>query len=177
MESHKIMVDGEGLRTLAVTCRRNGTQDAWIDVALTWINAAEPEIVRLRADLTAARDAAFAEGLARGKADSERDRQSAAADMIAEERDALQRALNQCRDLLKLECESVEPLRAERDALLRVVAAADAMRDMGVSIGQQAVHPEGMPDDRALYEFIGLFDGPFQRDYDAARAKLPKEPK
>ena len=117
MESHKISVDGEGLRTLAGTCRRNGTQDAWIDIALTWINAAEPEIVRLRADLTAARDAAFAEGLARGKADSERDRQSAAADMIAEERDALQRALNQCRDLLKLECESVEPLRAERDAL------------------------------------------------------------
>jgi hypothetical protein len=67
-------------------------------------------------------------------------------------------------------------LRAELDALLRVVAAADAMRDMGVSIGQQVVHPEGMPDDRALYEFIGLFDGPFQRDYDAARAAL-KEPK
>jgi hypothetical protein len=67
-------------------------------------------------------------------------------------------------------------LWAELDALLRVVAAADAMRDMGVSIGQQVVHPEGMPDDRALYEFIGLFDGPFQRDYDAARAAL-KEPK
>ena len=65
----------------------------------------------------------------------------------------------------------------ERIAALRhVVAAADAMRDMGVSIGQQVVHPEGMPDDRALYEFIGLFDGPFQRDYDAARAAL-KEPK
>jgi len=63
-------------------------------------------------------------------------------------------------------------LWAELDALLRVVAAADAMRDMGVSIGQQVVHPEGMPDDRALYEFIGLFDGPFQRDYDAARAAL-----
>jgi len=63
-------------------------------------------------------------------------------------------------------------LWAELDALLRVVAAADAMRDMGVSIGQQVVHPEGMPDDRALLEFIGLFDGPFQRDYDAARGAL-----
>ena len=72
--------------------------------------------------------------------------------------------------------DAIAALRAELDALLRVVAAADAMRDMGVSIGQQVVHPEGMPDDRALYEFIGLFDGPFQRDYDAARAAL-KEPK
>ena len=69
--------------------------------------------------------------------------------------------------------------RAEAEvALLReVVAAADAMRDMGVSIGQQVVHPEGMPDDRALLEFIGLFDGPFQRDYDAARGALLKEGK
>jgi len=77
--------------------------------------------------------------------------------------------LRECVVTLKRE---VAALEAERDALRRVVAAADAMRDMGVSIGQQVVHPEGMPDDRALYEFIGLFDGPFQRDYDAARAAL-----
>ena len=75
-------------------------------------------------------------------------------------------------DLSESCADAITALRAELDALLRVVAAADAMRDMGVSIGQQVVHPEGMPDDRALYEFIGLFDGPFQRDYDAARAAL-----
>ena len=79
-------------------------------------------------------------------------------------------------ELVRKMADAITALRAELDALLRVVAAADAMRDMGVSIGQQVVHPEGMPDDRALYEFIGLFDGPFQRDYDAARAAL-KEPK
>ena len=70
----------------------------------------------------------------------------------------------------------LDQLRAEVAQLRAVVAAADAMRDMGVSIGQQVVHPEGMPDDRALYEFIGLFDGPFQRDYDAARAALKAAP-
>ena len=181
MESHKIMVDGEGLRTLAKTCRRNGTQDAWIDVALTWVNAAEPEIARLRADLTAARDAAFAEGIARGKAEAERneqsaaadapiteqeveamaqriaqwsdfnraeaaallrrlwaerERQSKAADMIAEERDAAMGALKEwkCEAIVRRDNE-VE-LRTERDALLKVVAAADAMRDMYVECAQ-----------------------------------------
>ena len=150
MESHKIMVDGEGLRTLAVTCRRNGTQDAWIDVALTWINAAEPEIVRLRSDLAAARDAAFSEGVA--------------ANMIAEERDALQRALNQCRDLLKLECESVAPLReriatleAERDALV------DALQSVRALARAIAHHPESM---------IDLCDAAI----DAARAALKEKP-
>ena len=80
---------------------------------------------------------------------------------------------------VKLNTAMFDNVARERDtareriaALERVIAAADAMRDMGVSIGQQVVHPEGMPDDRALYEFIGLFDGPFQRDYDAARAAL-----
>ena len=144
MESHKIMVDGEGLRTLAVTCRRNGTQDAWIDVALTWINAAEPEIARLRADLTAARDAAFAEGIARGKAEAERNEQSAAADapITEQEVERLARVLIRAADAAdanyldsaqvpKLFRENAALLRrlwAERDALRRVVAAADAMR-------------------------------------------------
>ena len=127
MESHKIMVDGEGLRTLAKTCRRNGTQDAWIDVALTWVNAAEPEIARLRADLTAARDAAFAEGIARGKAEAERNEQSAAADMIAEERNTAMGALNEwkCEAIVRRDNET--ELRAERDALRK---ERDAMRSM-----------------------------------------------
>ena len=49
-KQHKVAVDGEGLRNLAGHCRRAGTQDAWIDVALIWIDAAEPEIARLRAE-------------------------------------------------------------------------------------------------------------------------------
>ena len=49
-KQHKVAVDGEGLRNLAGNCRRAGTEDAWIDVALIWIDAAEPEIARLRAE-------------------------------------------------------------------------------------------------------------------------------
>ena len=49
-KQHKVAVDGEGLRNLAGHCRRAGTEDAWIDVALIWIDAAEPEIARLRAE-------------------------------------------------------------------------------------------------------------------------------
>ena len=130
MESHKIMVDGEGLRTLAKTCRRNGTQDAWIDVALTWVNAAEPEIARLRADLTAARDAAFAEGIARGKAEAERNEQSAAADapITEQEVEAMAQRIAQWADFNRAEAAALlRRLWAELDALLKVVAAADAM--------------------------------------------------
>ena len=75
-------------------------------------------------------------------------------------------------DLIHETRERALKAEAEVAALKRVVAAADAMRDMGVSIGQQVVQPEGMSEDYALSEFIGLFDGPFQREYDAARAAL-----
>jgi hypothetical protein len=34
-----------------------------------------------------------------------------------------------------------------------------------------------MADDTALGEFIGIFDGPLQRDFDAALAALDKEQK
>ena len=66
-------------------------------------------------------------------------------------------------------------------AMLRVIEAAKAMRDAGVSIGQRVVlpdaEPDSMADDTALGEFIGIFDGPLQRDFDAALAALDKEQK
>jgi hypothetical protein len=65
--------------------------------------------------------------------------------------------------------------------LLAVIEAAKAMRDAGVSIGQRVVlpdaEPDSMADDTALGEFIGIFDGPLQRDFDAALAALDKEQK
>ena len=56
--------------------------------------------------------------------------------------------------------------------LLAVIEVAKAMRDADVSIGQQVVlpdaEPDSMADDTALGEFIGIFDGPLQREFDAA---------
>ena len=68
-------------------------------------------------------------------------------------------------------------LWAERDALLKVVAAADAMRNRGVNIAQTVVDPgcDGPAD--PVGDFIELFDGPLQRAYDAARALISKEEK
>jgi len=65
-------------------------------------------------------------------------------------------------------------------ALLAVIEAAKAMRDAGVSIGQRVVlpdaEPDSMADDTALGEFIGIFDGPLQRDFDAAIDAAKEKP-
>ena len=71
------------------------------------------------------------------------------------------------------ECALQIAVPAERVlAMIAVIEAAKAMRDAGVSIGQRVVlpdaEPDSMADDTALGEFIGIFDGPLQRDFDAA---------
>ena len=64
--------------------------------------------------------------------------------------------------------------------LLDVIEAAKALRDAGVSIGQRVVlpdaEPDSMADDTALGEFIGIFDGPLQREFDAAIDAAKEKP-
>jgi len=60
--------------------------------------------------------------------------------------------------------------------LLDVIEAAKAMRDRGVAICQQAIDPSNnMGEAEALGELIEVFDGPLQRAYDAAHAKLEQK--
>ena len=74
-----------------------------------------------------------------------------------------------------------DKMREQVEEMRKVIEAAKAMRDAGVSIGQRVVlpdaEPDSMADDTALGEFIGIFDGPLQRDFDAALAALDKEQK
>ena len=56
--------------------------------------------------------------------------------------------------------------------LLAVIRAADAMREHGVELSRQCIEPPYVSEKYAVGEFIGLFDGPLQRAFDAARAAL-----
>ena len=61
-------------------------------------------------------------------------------------------------------------------AMLDVIEAAKALRDRGVAICQQAIDPSNnMGEAEALGELIEVFDGPLQRAYDAAHAKLEQK--
>ena len=59
-------------------------------------------------------------------------------------------------------------------ALTRVLLAAKAMRDRGVAIGQECVEPPYMSEKKAVGDFIEVFDGPLQREFDSALADLEK---
>jgi len=56
--------------------------------------------------------------------------------------------------------------------LLAVIEAAKAMRAEGVEISLMVLNPPTMSDAKAVNEFLRLFDGPLQRVFDAALAKL-----
>lgn len=59
-------------------------------------------------------------------------------------------------------------LLAANKVLRAQAAAAKAIRDAGVEITRRVVVPQGISDKAAVNEYIGLFDGPLQRAFDAA---------
>ena len=53
-------------------------------------------------------------------------------------------------------------------AMIAVIEAAEAMRELGVEISRRCIEPPYMSEKAAVNEFIGVFDGPLQRTLDAA---------
>lgn len=62
-------------------------------------------------------------------------------------------------------------------AMIAVIEAAKAMRDAGVDLSGRCIEPPYMSEKAAVNEFIGIFDGPLQRDFDAALARLQEQSK
>ena len=60
-------------------------------------------------------------------------------------------------------------------AMIAVIEAAKAMRELGVEISRRCIEPPYMSEKAAVNEFIGVFDGPLQRKLDAALAKLEQK--
>lgn len=68
-----------------------------------------------------------------------------------------------------------EQMAAELATLRAVIAEADKLRDAAVDLMQTHVIPDSrMSDDEFVERMYGIFDGPPQRAYDAARAAMRK---
>ena len=94
------------------------------------------------------------------------------AQFIAKSMSEAIRAIADLRAELDIAYEHLHAAEAECDALRAVIEAAKALRERGSVLSLMVLNPPTISDAKAVNEFLGLFDGPLQRDLDAALAAL-----
>jgi len=121
MDNDKMMVTLQDLNILAATADRNGTQPAFMRVALQWAEGANDELTRLRAELAAVqRDAQISDDGSADEIHVLRAEVEALRDRLSQASVAFEREQSRA-DAAELRAETAQASRGELLEALRVV--------------------------------------------------------